>query len=155
MLNRFLTLSAVLALTAFTASAAKPNMSGDWSLNPAKSDFGPMPAPEKIERKIDHNGEVLKYSQVQAGPQGEVKTDMSFKTDGSESVNKNPRGEMKAVAKWEGDTIVIDSKREVQGMEITQHEIWSLSGDGKTLTILNKLGTPQGDFEIKTVMEKK
>jgi len=153
MMTRFLTMTALLALSTF-AAAAKPNLSGEWKLNPAKSDFGPMPAPEKMTRKIDHNDPILKSTTTQSGPSGEVKSELSYTTDGKESVNKTPRGEVKGTAKWEGETLVIDSKREVQGMEITQHEMWTLSADGKTLTVVNKLGTPQGDFEIKTVLEK-
>lgn len=154
MMNRFLTLSAVFALTA-CAAFAKPNLSGDWKLNPAKSDFGPMPAPEKMTRKIGHKDPVLKSIQVQSGQQGEVTSELTYTTDGKESVNKTARGEVKGTAKWENDSIVIDSKREIQGVgEITQHEVWSLSADGKTLTVVNKLNTPQGEFEIKTVLEK-
>ena len=153
MTNRFLTVLAALALTAAAASA-KPNLSGEWKLNVAKSDFGPAPAPEKLIRTIDHKDPVLKSSTVQSGPQGEVKSELSYTTDGKESINKSPRGESKGVAKWDGDNLVIDSKREIQGMEITQHEVWTLSSDGKILTIVNKLSTPQGDFEIKTVLEK-
>ena len=54
----------------------------------------------------------------------------------------------------EGDALTVASKREVQGMEITQNENWTLSEDGKVLTIVNKINTPQGDFEITVVMDK-
>jgi len=140
------------------AASAKPNFSGDWKLNVGKSDFGPAPAPDKSTRKIEHNDPSIKWTQVQSGAQGETKSEISYTTDGKETINKSPRGDSKGSAKWEGDTLIIDSKRELQlqgqAIEITQHEVWTLSADGKTLTVNNKLGTPQGDFELKSVFEK-
>jgi hypothetical protein len=79
---------------------------------------------------------------------------MELKTDGSESVNKLRNMDVKSVAKWAGDVLTVNSKREVQGVEITQNETWTLSEDGKQLMINNKLSTPQGDFELKLVFDK-
>ncbi len=132
----------------------KPNYSGDWKLNAEKSDYGPVPAPDKMERKITHEDPSLKYTSVQSGQQGEMTTEMAYTTDGKPSTNKTPRGEVTGVAKWDGDVLTISSKREVQGMEISQNERWVLSEDGKVLTINNKISTPQGDFDIKVVMDK-
>lgn len=145
-----------LAVLATIPAAAweKPNYSGDWKLNAEKSDYGPVPAPDKMERKITHEDPSLKYTSVQSGQQGEMTTEMAYTTDGKPSTNKTPRGEVTGVAKWDGDVLTISSKREVQGMEISQNERWVLSEDGKVLTINNKISTPQGDFDIKVVMDK-
>ena len=154
-MQKKLWLTSVCALAVGLGIAqAKPNFSGDWKLNSAKSDFGPMPGPEKMDRKITHEDPSLKFSTTQTGPQGEVTTDMAYTTDGKPSTNKTPRGEVTGAAKWEGDALTISSKREIQGMEITQNERWTLDEDGKTLTINNKINTPQGEFEIKIVMDK-
>jgi len=133
---------------------ARPNFSGDWKLNAAKSDYGPMPGPEKMERKITHDDPSLKMVTTQTGQQGEVTTELAYKTDGTPSTNKIRGQDVTGVAKWDGDVLTISSKREIQGMEITMNERWSLSEDGKTLSINNKVNTPNGDFEIKIVMDK-
>ncbi len=39
-------------------------------------------------------------------------------------------------------------------MEISINERWTLSPDGKVLTIANAMSTPQGDFETKIVADK-
>jgi hypothetical protein len=39
-------------------------------------------------------------------------------------------------------------------MEIAQRENWTLSADGRTLTIANHVETPQGAFDITIVLEK-
>ncbi len=155
MQRRFLVAAAcTLVIGLAGAAQAKPNFSGDWKLNAAKSDFGPMPAPDKMDRKITHEDPSLKYSTTQVSAQGEFTAEMSYTTDGKSTTNKTPRGEVTGSAKWDGDVLAIGSKRELQGMEITQNERWSLSADGKALTVENKINTPQGDFEIKIVLDK-
>jgi hypothetical protein len=146
--------AAVLSLVLSAGAFAKPNFSGNWKLNGDKSEFGPMPPPEKFERTVSHEDPTLKWNQIQVGPQGEVKSEMTYTTDGKPSTNKTPRGEVTGTAAWDGDAITITTKREVQGMEITQAEKWLLSEDGKTLTINNKITAPQGEFELKFVFDK-
>lgn len=150
-----LILAALTGLSASLACAAdKPNFSGGWKLNSGKSDFGMMPAPDKLERTIKHTDPKMNINSVSVGAQGEQKSESNYTTDGKDSMNTVRGAEVKSVAAWEGDVLVIKSKREAQGMEITVVENWSLSADGKVLTVLNKIGTPQGDFEMKTVMDK-
>ena len=146
---------ALAGLCATLATAAgKPDFSGSWKLNSGKSDFGPMPAPEKLDRTIKHEDPKMSMTTVSSGPQGDSTTDATYTIDGKDSVNKQRGMDVKSVAIWEGDSIVIKSKRDFQGMEISLVENWSLSKDGKVLTIVNKASTPQGDFVLTTVLDK-
>jgi hypothetical protein len=155
MIRRSLLAISALALFANLLSAQeKPNFSGSWKMNAAKSDFGPMPGPDKLDRVIDHKEPTVASKTTQTGPQGEVTTEIKYKTDGSDSINTMRGQEVKSVAKWEGDKLVVKSKREVQGMEIAMTETWILSDAGKVLTVNNSIETPQGNFEIKVVMDK-
>lgn len=151
-----LSLLAVAGLTAALATAAdKPNFSGSWKMNAEKSDFGPIPPPEKLERTIAHEDPKLNVNTLNVGPQGEMKSDSVYTTDGKDSVNKTAGMEIKSVAAWDGDKLIIKYKREVQGMDISFVETWTLGADGKTMTVVNDLSTPQGDFKLVTVMDKK
>jgi hypothetical protein len=154
--RKFVNLCAAAVLTiALSAGAfAKPNYSGNWKMSLDKSDLGPMPPPEKFERSITHEDPSLSWSQVQVGQQGEVKTEMKYTTDGKPSTNKTARGEVTGTAAWDGEVLTITTKREFQGGEMTQAERWNLSEDGKTLTINNKITAPQGEFDLKFVLEK-
>ncbi len=145
---------AVIVLAAIPAMAANPNFSGEWKMNAGKSDFGPMPPPEKMLRKIEQTEGSISLTTTQSGPQGERTTNTTWKTDGSDQTVKMGNSEVKGTAKFEGGALVITSKREVQGMEIGQKETWKLSEDGKVINITNQLSTPQGDFEVKIVLEK-
>lgn len=153
-MNRRILLVLCAAALFLPAAWAKPNFSGSWSLNKDKSDFGPMPGPDKMVRTIKHDDPNLKMTTTQSGPQGEATTEMTYTTDGKPSTNKTPRGEVTGTAAWDGDVLTINSKRQFNEMEITQSERWTLAEDGKSLVIVNKIGTPQGEFEVKIVLDK-
>jgi hypothetical protein len=147
-------LLAVLAATFFLlgarAEAAGRNLSGVWKLNGAKSDYGKFPAPLSVTRKITHNDPKLVLATTQAGPQGDVTSNLTYTTDGKEVVN----GDSKGSAQWIGDKLMIESIREFQGATLKQKEIWTLSGDGKTLTVDSHVSIPNGEFDVKQVFEK-
>ncbi len=108
--RKFLAIGALMAFSAgfSQAWAAKPDFSGTWKLDASKSEFGPMPAPDKWERTITHQDPSLKYKTVQAGPQGEMTTDTSYTTDGKESMNNFRGQDVKGVAKWDGDVMTVN-----------------------------------------------
>jgi len=150
-----LTLILVL-LPALCASyvAAKPDFTGEWKMNAAKSGFGGMPAPSKFEQKIVHNEPDLKISMVFAGEFGEFASDSAYTTDAKECLNTSPMGPSKSTVTWEGDTLVIVTKMDMQGNEITMTNKYTLAEDGKTLTIQGHFASSQGEGETKIVMEK-
>ncbi len=144
------------ALIAASLTAAEvPNFSGEWKMNIAKSDFGAVPAPQVLTRTIKHSDPSLEITTHQKGARGESTTELKYTTDGKPAVKKIQGSEAKGTARWEGETLVIESWREIQGMEIKGKEVWALSGGGRTLTIRNHLSIPQqGEFDTTLVMEK-
>jgi len=146
-------IASALFATAGGAFAA-PNFSGDWKLNPARSHYGQFPAPMGMTRRIQHAEPVLTMSTVQKGAQGEVTTELRYTTDGKPSVNKLASGETQGAAHWEGERLVIESSRAVQGGQAKQKETWTLSDGGKTLTIATHVTLPQGEFDVTQVFEK-
>jgi len=150
---------AVLLLTVSAlAQSALPNFSGTWSLDAAKSDFGPIPGPESIVMVIDHKEPALKVSVTQKGPQGEATNDSTYTTDGKDNTNKmrSPAGDqdVKSTTKWNGKILATTRTIEAQGMSIGIDDAWELSADGKVMTINRQLKTPQGDFSTKIVLNK-
>jgi hypothetical protein len=133
---------------------AAPDFSGDWKLNLSKSQYGVFPAPISMIRKITYDGLKLSMSSTQRSTQGEVSSNLSYTTDGKESVNKVQGGESKGAAQWIGDKLMIESSREFQGAVLKQKEIWTLSSDGRTLTIDAHVTIPNGEFDVKQVFEK-
>ena len=138
-----------------TATAqAKPNFSGEWKLDTAKSQFAPLPAPEKRTDKIAHADPDLKVKTTQSGPNGDVTFDLKYATDGSETTNELRGNPMKSTSKWDGETLVINTKASFGGNDITLADKWSVSGDGKVLTINRHIASPQGELDQTMVFEK-
>ena len=152
--------TAIFATSLFLAAShaqAATNFSGEWKMNASKSDFGPMAAqaPQVLTRTIKHSDPALEIATHQKGAAGETNTQLKYTTDGKECVNKLPNGDAKGTAKWQGDNLIVESVREVQGTEIKAKETWTLSDGGKVLTILNHVSVPsQGEFDLKYVFEK-
>jgi len=136
------------------ALSAKPDFTGKWKMNASKSDFGTLPAPEKLDRAIEHKDPDISVKTVQVGHQGEVKTEFHYTTDGKEFTAKSAFGEIKGTAKWAGDTLVVETKRSVQGAEITQVGRWTLSEDGKALSVHSVIQTPNGAFKMSLSFDK-
>jgi hypothetical protein len=130
--------------------AAEPNFAGSWMLNTLKSEYGRFPKPDVMMRTVQQQGSELVFSTYQKGAQGEVTTEVKYTTDGKPAKN----GENQGTARWDGDKLVIESTREFQGNKLTQSEVWSLSGDGKTLTVVNHVALPNGQFDVTQVFEK-
>lgn len=155
------TVSVVAALLLFVIAPAAqglPNFSGTWKMDPAKSDFGPMPAPESIVMVIDHAEPSLKVAATQKGPMGDASNNSIYTTDGKENLNKarGPAGEqdVKSTTKWAGSTLQTKRTLEAQGMSIDIDETMELAADGKTLTMTRQINTPQGSFTSKAVFTK-
>jgi hypothetical protein len=147
--------ASVVVCCAGVSAAEKPDFSGEWTLNAAKSDFGPFPAPEKMVRKVEHKDPDLKIATTLANQGGERTQDASYKTDGSESVNKSGQGEARSIVKWEANDLTIATRREMQGMTIEQNEKWTLSENGKVLIVNGVIKSPQGELILKLVMDRK
>ncbi len=147
-------LAAIFALSAAPARAANPNLSGEWKLNLAKSDYGKFPAPISVTRKIDDDGLKLVSITTQKGAQGEVTSKLTYTTDGKESVNEVAGAQAKGTAQWIGGMLIIESSREFQGATLKQKEIWRLSPDGKVLTVDARVSIPNGEFDVKQVFDK-
>jgi hypothetical protein len=143
-----------LALCVGLPAAAVPNFTGKWKLDAAKSDFGPLPAPAVFNRSVQHDDPNMEVETTQSGRQGEVTSKMKYTTDGKESVNTLRGAGVKSIVKWDGDTLVINYKRDTPQGEIAVQERWKLSEDGKVTTIDSKVSGAFGDIDLKTVLNK-
>lgn len=150
---------ALFILATAAALAAEPNFTGSWMLNNAKSEYGQFPAPEVMMRTVEQQGGSIKMTTFQKGAQGEVNSELRYTTDGKPTVN----GENTGSARWEGELLVIEVSRKVANQaqkgappaELKSREEWSLSGDGKTLTVVTHIELPQqGGFNVKQVFER-
>ncbi len=135
------------------ASGARPDFSGTWKLNVAKSDFGPIPGPETQTETITQGDSSLKIAIKETGPQGDRDYVLNMTMDGKENVN-NPGVEMKSTTAFEGSALIINTKLNFQGNDIGIKDTVTLSVDGKTLTMNRHLNSPMGELDQKFVYDK-
>jgi hypothetical protein len=153
----FLFALAAAVILPFSARAqSKPDFSGTWTMDTAKSD----PAPQgrggggAASVTIKQTGSELAItSEGRQGPQT-----MTYKLDGSESTNQvMGRGgaqTVKSTAKWDGSSLLIETTRDFQGMAITTKEVRRLDNGGKDMVVESTTQTPQGEMKRKVVYTK-
>lgn len=152
-MKKLLTATLVLAMAAATAFA-KPNFTGNWKLNASKSDFGQMPPPDSMTQKISHEDPKLEAHIKQSGQMGEIERDVKYSTDGTPTTNMFGDNPSTSVVKWDGDALVFETKGKFGDNEFTLKDRWTLSEDGKTITMQRAISSSFGDIEQKVVLEK-
>lgn len=151
----FAALFVCLTVGSIAAVAAdKPDFSGNWKLNTGKSDFGPMPKPEKVDYVIAHKDPELNVKSTAVTQMGEVTNEAKITTDGKEFINNMRGQEIKGTANWDGKVLVVKQKLTVQGTEIVLEQKWTMSEDGKSITQEISITTPQGELKQTAVLDK-
>jgi hypothetical protein len=147
--------AAPAAAPAAAASGAHPNYSGTWKLNLAKSDFGVLPPPDSRTDVIEHNDPALKVNTSQdSSAQGKQDYTLTMTTDGKEATNTPGGLELKSIAGWEANNLVVNTKLKFQDNDVAIKTTWLLSGDGKILTQNAHITSPMGELDQKMLFEK-
>lgn len=147
--------AAVLAMCALAQPAPKPNFSGEWHMDAAKSDFGKFQMPTTLIRVIVQKDPDLTIDTTQRGVNGEQTSRVYYRTDGVETVNHLSSGVGTSHAFWDGNTLVIRTTMKSRNdVDIEMEERWTLSPDGKTLTTTSHIGTSRGSADLRLVCER-
>ena len=83
---------------------------------------------------------------------GDQNITRKYVTDGTETSFTANGTDVKDSAKWEEGTLVVVSS--VDTASLTFNDRMTVSADGKTLTSLVRIGSPQGDIDLTLVFEK-
>ena len=154
MKTRLAILAAPILFLAVLAGAAAPNLTGDWKLNLSKSDLGQMPPPSSMTQKVTHEDPKLKVAVKQSSDMGDFDWEANYTTDGKECVNTIRDNEAKSVVKWEGEALTFDTKGKFGDNDFTMKDKWTLSADGKVLTVERHFSSAMGEGDQKLVFEK-
>jgi ABC-type uncharacterized transport system permease subunit len=167
----FLKISAGLMLVSLTVALAhaqgKVNFSGTWILDKSQSEVSQLVGMSEDQEKlrdagmtmvVDQQGANLRVTRVLKTSGEESKEIHSYKTDGGETTNTGFRGEtVVARAFWERDKLVVVSTRTrkalLKDITVESRGVWSLSPDGKTLTIAVQVYNPR-EQRVKAVFDK-
>ncbi len=140
---------AALAALAFPA-AATPNFSGHWKLNTEKSK---LDEPYQEERTIDHKDPELTVSSKVSADGEEEESTVKYRTDGKQTRNMIDGDPLFTTAHWDGDVLVFDSEIISDTDTTGLHDRWTLSPDGKHLTVERKQKAGYDERELVFVFD--
>jgi hypothetical protein len=145
----------IAALASIALAADKPDFSGEWKINAAKSNFGPIPAPTTYTRKVTQADPSITIEDTQTGTaMGDQHDKRIYTTDGTEISYQANGADVKAAMTWDGDALQINAKASIQGMDIVIKDKITLGDDGKTMTDAVHLEAPQGAIDLTLVFDK-
>jgi len=144
-------LFACTVLMGTAAAAEKPNFSGDWKMNVSQSNFGALPGPSSVVRKITHAEPSLVIVEQQEGGLGDQTTTRKYTTDGAEMSFESGGAVVKGTAVWEGDALILTSTVDAVSLKFTDR--MTLSGDGHLISAVH-ISSPQGDVDILIVFDR-
>jgi hypothetical protein len=143
---------ATIAIVSIGVAANQPNFNGEWKMNPAKSNYGPFPAPASMVRRITLAEVTLVIVEDQSGGASDGTTTRKYTTDGKSSsfeINGTP---ITGSATWDGAAIIVNTS--VESVGLTFKDKMSLSADGKELTSVVQIASQQGPAELTIVFDR-
>ena len=142
---------------------AQPDFSGSWALNELKSTLGDGPGMSPTSMTVKQEEGLISIDLVRPSfDGGDMNISEKYTLDGKESVNKGMMdSSVKTITTWSDDkkeltfakTIVFDMNGETMEMKIT--DVWSMSDDGKTLTVKSAMTSQMGEMNLVLVYDKK
>lgn len=149
-------------LTISAAFAQKANFSGTWGLNESKSNLGENRFRASLKITAAQEANALNLERLSKGRDGEDRiTKEKYTLDGLECENpafQNTVRKSKATWSDDGKILTINSvmsfERDGEKMEMKMIEAWSISEDGKTLTIQSTVTSSQGEMKQTRVYDK-
>jgi len=142
---------------------AQPNFSGSWALNESKSTLGDGPRMSVSSMTVNQEEGLMSIDLVRPSFEGgDVSSSEKYTLDGKESVNQGMMdSSVKTITTWSEDkkeltfakTILFEMNGESMEFKIT--DVWSISDDGKTLTVKSAMSSQMGDSNLVLVYDKK
>jgi hypothetical protein len=149
--KHFLALTLV-AVATISWAAAKPNFTGEWQLNLSKSNYGALPPPTSMLRKITHAEPSLEIVDDQSGGRRTGVSTRKYMTGGQATTFEVNGAAVEGSAAWEGNSLIVTTK--VDSVGLTFKDKMSLSADGKQLTSEVHIDSGQGPAQVTLVFDR-
>jgi hypothetical protein len=133
-------------------ATAKPNFTGEWQLNLSKSNYGALPPPTSMLRKITHAEPSLEIVDDQSGGRRTGVSTRKYMTSGQATTFEVNGAAVEGVAAWEGNSLIVTTKVDAVGLLFKDK--MSLSADGKQLTSEVHIDSSQGPAQVTLVFDR-
>lgn len=138
----------IIAVALFLISEGRPDFSGTWAMDPARSHFGPLAPPQAFERTIKQSPNQIHSFTRQVGQHGDSHTNVIYSIDGKENVVSLHGDQARITAKWMMSNLIVETKRKNAEGDVTSTEIWSLEEAGKAILIQAKIQRGKQTFPM-------
>ncbi len=140
-------------LCAGALCAQTPNLTGVWKADLSKSKTA-GPAPQNILVILEQKDEKITELTGTFTQRGERRNSLTYTTAAGKASNNMYRGaSMRSTAKWEGNTLTVDSKI-AQTKPATMLAKYTVAADGKSFTLESTLKTADRESVQTLVFEK-
>jgi hypothetical protein len=151
-MKRFLPAAGILAVVLLLPAlslAQTPNLTGTWAFDAAKSQVPDMGGRGGMggggDIAIKHEGTTVSITTTRTGRDGEPTTNTeTFSTDGKPTTVEGRMGASSVTAKWEGRNLMVTTSRQTQRGDFSTAVTYSLSADGKVLTVSGSMRNREG-----------
>src|SRR5262249_37659829 len=139
-----------------THAQVKPDFSGTWTRDEARSD------PPLGRGGVGSSGHTIKQTASEiaitiAGRGGQETA--TYKLEGAGRIHQTPSPEgplaVRGPARWEATRLVIETTRDVLGTTISTREVRTLDASGTEMTLEAIVRAPQGDITRRLVYTKR
>jgi len=126
---------------------SRPDFTGVWQVNFERSILRGS-APKQIRMKIDHREPTLVQEILFTTASGkEQRMTFGYET-GTDTANSIGGATARTCARWEGTELVIESRMKTPDREVHFKDHWSLSADGRTLTMAHRDDDLAGQISV-------
>ncbi len=140
---------------------AKPNLTGEWKLNVAASDFGDVPPPTRQSEVVTQAGDEFAIAITIEREEMKQNYTLRFQAGGAEmplAKGSFPEGApfriLGVKGEWQGPVLLVTQRVSFQGAEGMVTAKYSLSADGKVLRKTTHVAMDVGAFDTKTVYDR-
>ena len=129
-------------------TTARPDLSGTWELDVARSDFGQGTGTEPPKGRTDvivHRDPELQVTMTVRKSKSEMTTPYTYVTDGASRVIRLSGQDIHYTAAWSGDTLRVDTRAKILVFEAVVRERWRMAPDRRSLTIARHVKSPLGE----------
>ena len=134
---------------------AAPDFSGTWVLDLDKSDLGVKKMPADKQAQMKKVTIIIKQTASQLTIELSTGDTAAYNLDGSPSSNALPDGtKATTVTKWDGDSLVSTTTYDIGGQNIETHDVRSLDGSGKVMTLQITRQLPSGEMKKSLIYNK-
>ena len=134
----------------------RPDFSGLWELDAARSDFGPVPGPSQSTQIIEHEEPVLRLTADSVGFMGNDHIEFEFRTDGSETIQTIEGRPRRTHSHWEDGVLVTTWEIDNPGQpRFEMVDRRSLSEDGQTMIVDRQVLSEWAEWEQKAFYVRK